>query len=164
MSEAQALAGVAAYWAVMSRENVELVERSYRLLAELREAKPGALEHAFRECFDEGLEVRIPDAYPEGAQVFRGRAGLKRWVDSTREVWDEWRFEPERFVDAGDQVVVLVRVVARGGSSGVSLDRETAHLWTLQEGRVTRCEVYLDRSEALEAVRLREQVPGWSAK
>jgi ketosteroid isomerase-like protein len=77
---------------------------------------------------------------------------------------DEWRFEPERFVDAGDQVVVLVRVVARGGSSGVSLDRETAHLWTLREGRVTRCEVYLDRSEALEAVRLREQVPGCSAK
>jgi ketosteroid isomerase-like protein len=103
--------------------------------------------------------VRIPDAYPEGAQVFRGRAGLKRWVDSTREVWDEWRFEPERFLDAGDQVVVLVRVVARGGSSGVSLDRETAHLWILRDRRATRCEVYLDRSEALEAVE-REQTPG----
>jgi ketosteroid isomerase-like protein len=139
----------------MSREKkLELVQRSYRVLEELREAKPGALERAFREYFDEGLEVRIPDAYPEGAQVFRGREGLKRWVDSTREIWDEWRFEPERFLDAGDRVVVLVRVVARGGSSGVSLDRETAHLWTLRDGRVTRCEVYLDRSEALEAARL----------
>jgi ketosteroid isomerase-like protein len=139
----------------MSREKkLELVQRSYRVLEELREAKSGALERAFRECFDEGLEVRIPDAYPEGAQVFRGREGLKRWVDSTREIWDEWRFEPERFLDAGDRVAVLVRVVARGGSSGVSLDRETAHLWTLRDGRVTRCEVYLDRSEALEAARL----------
>ena len=139
----------------MSREKkLELVQRSYRVLEELREAKPGALDRAFRECFDEGLEVRIPDAYPEGAQVFRGREGLKRWVDSTREIWDEWRFEPERFLDAGDRVAVLVRVVARGGSSGVSLDRETAHLWTLRDGRVTRCEVYLDRSQALEAARL----------
>ena len=119
----------------MSQENVEIVHRSYRRLEELRDARPGALERAFRECFDEGLEVCIPDAYPEGAQVFRGRGGLKRWVDSTREVWDEWRFEPERFLDAGDQVVVLVRVVARGGSSGVSLDRETAHLWTLRDRR-----------------------------
>jgi ketosteroid isomerase-like protein len=144
----------------MSRQNVDLVRRSYRLLGELREAKPCALEHAFQECFDEGLEVRIPDAYPEGAQVFRGREGLKRWVASTREIWDEWRFEPERFLDAGDQVVVLVRVVARGGSSGVSLDRETAHLWTLRDRRVTRCEVFLDRSEALEAVGPRAQVPG----
>ena len=144
----------------MSQDNVELVRRSYRLLAELREAKPGALERAFGNYFDERVEVRIPDAYPEGAQVFVGRQGLKRWVDSTREIWDEWRFEPERFIDAGDTVAVLVRVVARGGSSGVSLDRETAHLWTVRDGRVTRCEVYLDRSKALEAVKLREQAPG----
>jgi ketosteroid isomerase-like protein len=144
----------------MSRENVELVQRSYRLLEELREARPYALERSFRDCFDERLEVRIPDAYPEGAQVFRGREGLKRWVDSTKEVWDEWRFERERFIDAGDQVVVLVRVVARGGSSGVSLVRETAHLWTLRDRRATRCEVYLDRSEALEAVGLGERASG----
>jgi ketosteroid isomerase-like protein len=143
----------------MAPENVELVERSYELLAELREAKPGTLERAFRECFDEGFEIRIPDAYPEGAQVFRGRAGVMRWVESTREVWDEWRFERERFLDAGDQVVVFIRVVARGGSSGVSLDRRTAHLWTIRDGRLTRCEVYLDRSAALEAVRPREETP-----
>ena len=144
----------------MSQENVELVHRSYRLLEELREAKPYALERSFQQCFHERLEVRIPDAYPEGAQVFRGREGLKRWVASTKEIWDEWRFETERFLDAGDQVVVLVRVVARGGSSGVSLVRETAHLWTLRDRRVTRCEVYLDRSEALDAVGFREQTPG----
>jgi ketosteroid isomerase-like protein len=136
----------------MSGENVQLVQRSYELLAELREAGPGTLERAFRECFDESLEVHIPAAYPEGAQVFRGRRGLKRWVDSTKEVWDEWRFQQERFFDAGDQVVVFVRVVARGGSSGVSLDRKTAHVWTLKDRRVTRCEVYLDRSQALKAV------------
>jgi ketosteroid isomerase-like protein len=132
----------------MSRENVELVHRSYRLLEELREAKRGALVRAFRECFDEGLEVRIPDAYPEGA----GPRRLRRWVVSTREVWDVWRFEPERFLDAGDRVVVLVRVVARGGSSGVSLDRGNRASVDLRDRRVTRCEVYLDRSEALEAV------------
>lgn len=140
----------------MSLENVELVHRSYRMLEELQEAKPHALEHAFRDCFDERVEVRIPDAYPEGAQVFRGREGLTRWVASTKEIWDEWRFEPERFLDAGEQVVAFVRVLARGGSSGVTLDRKTAHVWTLRDRRVTRCEVYLDRSEALEAVGLRE--------
>jgi hypothetical protein len=50
----------------MLRENVELGERSYRLLAELQVAKPGALERSFRECFDEDLAVRVPGAYPEG--------------------------------------------------------------------------------------------------
>ena len=42
----------------------------------------------------------------------------------------------------------------KAGSSGVRLDQETAHVWTLGDGRVIRCEVYLDRSEALEAVGL----------
>jgi hypothetical protein len=31
-----------------------------------------------------------------------------------RDAWAEWRFEPERFIDAGDQVVVFVRVLAKG--------------------------------------------------
>jgi ketosteroid isomerase-like protein len=144
----------------MSIENVELVQRSYRLLAELREGKPFALEQAFRECFDESLEVCIPDAYPEGAQVFRGRDGLKRWIASNKEAWEEWRVEPKRLLDAGDRIVALVHVVARGGSSGISLDRETAHIWTVVEGRVVRCEVYLEPSEALAAVDLHEGTPG----
>ena len=140
----------------MSLDNVELVESSYRLLAELREGTPGTLEHAFGETFDERLEVCIPDAYPEGAQVFRGRDGLQRWIASNKEAWEEWRFEPERFLEAGDQVVVLVHVVARGGASGIHLDRQTGHLWTIADGRVTRCEVYLDPSQAFQAVEVRE--------
>jgi ketosteroid isomerase-like protein len=132
-----------------TQEKLALVERSYRRLQEMRDGSPGAFEDAFREDFGDKLEVCIPGAYPEGAQTFRGRPGLERWIATTREVWEEWRFHPERFIDAGDRVVVLVRVLARGGSSGVTLDRETAHIWTVRDGRVTRCEVYLDRSEAL---------------
>jgi ketosteroid isomerase-like protein len=139
----------------MSQQNVELVQHSYRLLEELQDAKPGALDRTFRDYFHEGFELRPPAIYPEGAQVFLGREGLQRWIAITREIWGEWRFEPERLIDAGDRVVALVRVIARGGVSGVPLDRETAHLWTLGDGRVTRCKVYLDRSEALEVVGLR---------
>jgi uncharacterized protein len=138
------------------QEKLALVERSYYWLQALRDAEPGALEDAFRECFDEKLEVCIPGAYPEGAQTFRGRDGLMRWIETTREVWEEWRFEVQRLLDAGDLVVVMIRVLARGGSSGVTLDRETAHIWTVSDGRVTRCEVYLDRSEALAVAGLQE--------
>jgi ketosteroid isomerase-like protein len=140
--------------AAKTEENLALVERSYHWLQELRAGKPGASEDAFRECFDENLEVCIPEAYPEGGQTFRGPQGLQRWIDTTREVWEEWRFEVERLLDGGDQVVALVRVVARGGASGIDLDRRTAHVWTLEGGRVTRCEVYLDRAEALAAAGL----------
>jgi len=43
-------------------------------------------------------------------------------------------------------------VIAQGHVSGVRLDRETAHIWDMVDDRVTRCEVFLDRSEALRTV------------
>jgi ketosteroid isomerase-like protein len=141
--------------AARSREKLELVRLSYRWLEDLREGKPGAVEDAFRECLHEKVEVCIPEAYPEGGQVFRGRDGLMRWIETTKEIWEEWRFETERFLEAGDdRVVVMIRVLARGGSSGVTLDRRTAHIWTIADGRAARCEVFLDRAEALAAAGL----------
>jgi ketosteroid isomerase-like protein len=132
-------------------DTVDLVRRTYRAIEDLFGDRPGALDDAFRNTLDERFELLLPATYPEGARVMAGRDGLKRWVATTQEIWDEWRFEPETFIPAGDQVVALVRVVARGALSGVPLVRETAHLWTVELGRVTRCEVYLDRAKALEA-------------
>lgn len=134
---------------------VELVRRSYRMLEDLRKAPDGPAERLLLELVHERFELHLPPVYPD-TQVFRGPDGLKRWVVRTREVWGEWRFQVERFIDMGERVVVLVHLVAEGGQSGVRLERDTAHVWTLADGKVTRCEVYLDRSEALEALGLKE--------
>jgi ketosteroid isomerase-like protein len=138
-----------------STRDVATVNRSYRMLEMLRRDSEGAADRLVRELVDEGFELRLPESYPEGAQVFRGRDGLKRWTAKTREIWDEWRFEPEQFIQADDGLVlVLVHLVAEGCLSGVRLERDTAHVWALEDGKVTRCEVYLDRAEALDALGL----------
>jgi ketosteroid isomerase-like protein len=137
------------------RETVQiaLVRDAYQFIEDIQEDRRHDFDDAYLEWFDERFELLPPPTYPEGAQVFRGRAGLKRWIAITKEIWDEWRLRAERFVVAGDQVVVLVRVIAQGHVSGVRLDRETAHIWDIADGRVTRCEVFLDRSEALRTVK-----------
>jgi len=134
--------------------NVDLVRRSYRMLADLRRDPDGPANELLRDLVDERFELHLPATYPEGEQVFRGRNGLKRWTAVTKEVWDEWRFEVERLLDAGECVVALVHVVAEGGLSGVHLERDTAHVWTLADGKVTRCDVFLERAEALDALGL----------
>jgi ketosteroid isomerase-like protein len=133
---------------------IELVRDAYRFIEDIQESRRHDFDDAYGEWFDESFELLPPPSYPEGAQVFRGRSGLRRWIAVTQEIWDEWRLMPERFLVAGDQVVVLVRVIAEGHLSGVRLDRETAHIWDIANGRVTRCEVFLDRSKALRTVGL----------
>lgn len=135
---------------------IELVRDAYRFIEDIQEGRRHDFDDAYGEWFDESFELLPPPSYPEGAQVFRGRSGLKRWIAVTQEIWDEWRLTAERFLVAGDQVVVLVRVIAEGHLSGVRLDRETAHIWNIADGRVTRCEVFLDRSKALRTVGIQE--------
>jgi ketosteroid isomerase-like protein len=71
-----------------------------------------------------------------------------------RDAWAEWRFEPERFIEAGDQVVVFLRVVAEGRASGVPIELPDAHVVTPRDDRLASTCVYRDRSEALEAAGL----------
>ena len=132
----------------------ELVADAYRFIEDIQVGRRHDYEDGYPESFAETFELLLPPGYPEGEQVFRGRAGLKRWIESIQEIWDEWRMEQERSIPAGEQVVVLVRIVARGHLSGVGVDRETAHIWSVADDRVTRCEVYFDRAEALDEMGL----------
>lgn len=133
----------------MSRENVEIVRRVYELF-ERRD-----IEGLFALAADD-FELRLPDVYPEGSETYRGRDGAQRWLAMVQDIWGEWRFDLERLIDADEQVVALVRIVAEGGASGVPVDREVAHVWSVRDGKASRASVHLDRSEALEAAGLRE--------
>ena len=128
---------------------VDLVRDAYGFIDDVQHERRDDYELGFAERFADTFELQLPPSYPEGEQVFRGSEGLKRWIEGVREIWDEWRMEPERFIPDGDRVVVLIRIVARGDLSGIELDRETAHVWSVADGRVTRCEVHFERSEVL---------------
>ncbi len=134
----------------MSQENVEVVRKLYELFAS-RDVAAAFPDHA-----DPNLELRVPPLYPDTPEVFRGREGVESWIQMIDDAWAEWRFEPERYLDAGSIVVVLAQLIAEGESSGIHLEREVAHVWTLDNGRATSIRVYLDPAEALEAAGLRE--------
>jgi ketosteroid isomerase-like protein len=138
--------------------NIELVRRWYAFLPSLGGTDPNDdsafLDRAFRDYLDAEYELRLPGGYPEGEPVFRGREGVAQLAATLRDAWAEWRFEAERFIEAGDKVVVFVRVVAEGSTSRVPIELPDAHVVTLRDGRLTSTCVYRDRSEALEAVGL----------
>src|SRR4029453_14427316 len=138
----------------MSR-NVDIVRELYDL-GSLLEAEPEVVNRLGREYADDEFELHLPADYPEGEQVFRGREGMNALTAALRELWSEWRFFSEGFLDAGDHVLVFALLVARGHESGVPIELETTHVWTFRGGRATAVRVYRDRAEGLEAVGLRE--------
>jgi ketosteroid isomerase-like protein len=125
----------------MSDENLELVRAIYRLWDE-----GGSTSH----LIDPDLEyVNPPYAVESGTRRDR------RTLTKIREVYPDFRVEPERFVDAGEEIVVIG--TARGTSaSGVEAQWRQGYVWTVRDGRAVRFRWFNRPSEALEAVGLAE--------
>jgi ketosteroid isomerase-like protein len=134
----------------VSAEHVEVARKLYELFAR-RE-----IEAAFPDYAHPDFDLRVPPIYPDAPEVFRGPKGVEDWIAMIDEAWAEWRFEPERYLEVGSTVVVLVRLVAEGAASGIHLEREVAHLWAFDKGRAKSIRVHLNRAEALEAAGFRE--------
>jgi ketosteroid isomerase-like protein len=116
----------------MSQENVEIVRKSFEAwLGRDRETTaqlvdPGAEFHGTVGGLEEG---RIAHGLPQAEQTFDAE---------DLEAWEERRLEAEEFIDAGDDVVVLLHEYRRGRSSGVELETETAVVVAVSGGRVVR--------------------------
>ena len=134
----------------MSEENVEVVRRAVELIRPFDESFRGS--RVGTNLLDPAFEVHDHDSPDQ--DVLKGHAGFLRWIDD----WDamEWTLEPEEFIDAGERVVVLARLSARGRASGVSLERHDGMVWTVRGGKAVRVDYFNNPTEALEAAGLRE--------
>ena len=128
----------------MSSENVDSVRRGFELL------RDQGLE-AMLEFVDPEFEVTTPPELTVEPATYRGHDGLRRYFESFYEVMEEIRYEPEDFIAAGDQVVVPVRLVARGRGTGIEADQHVVMVCTLRDGRILRIDLYPTREEAFAA-------------
>jgi ketosteroid isomerase-like protein len=100
--------------------------------------------------------IELFDA-PEGPEpdVHHGHSGFIDNVGNIAEAFEDYRVEPERFVDAGDKLLVEIRQVGRGRTSGIEMEERMFHVWTLRDEKGVRLDVYRDRDQALAAAGLR---------
>jgi ketosteroid isomerase-like protein len=89
--------------------------------------------------------------------IYRGFDGFRDWVAVVDETWDDFRSEPEEFVEVGDALVTAVRVSGTGRASGVQTEMLIFGVWRFRQGKVARYTGgYRDRDDALEAAGLGE--------
>ena len=134
----------------MSQENVEVVREAF-------EAFLGEDREKTAQLVDPEVEFHGTVGGLQEGQTAHGQSQIDQTFEAEDlEAWEERRLEAEGFIDAGDNVVVLLHEYRRGKGSGVELETDTAVVVAVREGRVVRIQGYMDRAAALEAAGLSE--------
>ena len=132
----------------MSQENVEVVRRS------LDAFQRGDFDAAM-EALDPRIEYDLTH-FPDG-KVYLGHDGVREAFRIWLGTWEDYRQEVAEVIDLGeDEVVVVLREFGRGKGSGIEVERPTAGVWTLRDGKAVRIRFYAGKADALEAAGLRE--------
>ena len=97
----------------MASDNVERVRRYYE---DWNGGDTDAVIAAFAPDVEWHGHPRLPEPGP-----YRQRSDVERWMGQFREAWGEVVARPVELLDAGDGVVALVHMTARGRGSGVEV-------------------------------------------
>jgi ketosteroid isomerase-like protein len=130
----------------MSAENVETVRR-------LVEAFNDRDLDALLAAIDPDAELQTLRAELEG-RSYRGHEGMRRLLADFDQDWEYVRVEAEELRDAGDEVVVLGRLHARGRTSHIDLDVPMGFLWRFRDGKAVYGKTFSERADALRAAGL----------
>jgi uncharacterized protein len=115
-----------------------------------------------RDDVDSAVELCDPDVRvwlnPDvvGALSPRGHKEVANYLRGWFESWDMYVPRPQEFIDAGDQVVVMVELRARGKGSRFEIEEEMADVFTLDDGNIVQLRLYVDRNVALESAGMGE--------
>jgi ketosteroid isomerase-like protein len=134
----------------MSQENVEALRRLYGEWAK------GNL-WALRDIADPNIEWEWSPKLASlsgGPRIYRGLDEIGAATLEFLAAWDRYWMTAEDFIEAGDKIVVLMRVHARAASTDSTLEQRSTAVWTLRNGRAMRVRYYDDRAEALKAAGL----------
>jgi ketosteroid isomerase-like protein len=127
----------------MSRENVDIARRAWE--AGTRSPPDWV---ALDALYDPDHVLQSDWGVIE-AKAYRGADGFLRYLADMDEAFSEWRHE---FVDANEagpaQVVVSLRLVAKGRLSESPVEQRFAVLLTLRNGRIISTTTFIDEHAA----------------
>jgi ketosteroid isomerase-like protein len=127
----------------MSQQNVELVRRLFD--------RWNGGERGFS---DEEVDASVQVLSRFQTEPYRGRDGLRRWMQEIDDHFSGWRLVVDDWREAGDQVVGLGRVRLRGEASGVEFDQPMGWLIVVKDGKLLSIQTFPDPRQALEAAGL----------
>jgi ketosteroid isomerase-like protein len=132
----------------MSQENVEIAKRMVEIWNLGDVEGVGALMSLDVECFPAEGELT--------PKRFRGREAFVAHAKDWLEDFNEYVLVPSEYLDVGDCVIIVGRVVGRGRGSGAEVSGDDAWLYRFRNGQIIEYRECGTKENALEAAGLRE--------
>src|SRR3954447_9646708 len=133
----------------MSQENVDIVAGTIAAF------NRGDLD-AGSDYWSDDLDYRAAQGAPDDPRPIHGKEAMRAYVEDWLDTFEDFRGEVIELIDAGDDVIVVMRIGGRAKLSGVETDLTFAAIYTIRDGKIARGREYWTREEALEAAGLRE--------
>jgi ketosteroid isomerase-like protein len=133
----------------MSQENVEVIIRAM-------EAYRAGGFPAGRDFLHPDFEMVRSGIHFTESGTYRGLEAASKSMLDYIGAFEDYRAEPEEFIDAGDHVVVAQTEVGRARTSSVELSERWYAVFTLRDGKILRLQWFDERGHALEAAGLRQ--------
>ena len=103
----------------------------------------------FMRIFAPDIERVEPEGFPTSG-TFRGIDAVTAQFAQARSTWAEGSCEPERFLVAGDKVIVFVHVRVRLKDRSDWIDARVADGYAWRNGKAIQFRTFVDKQAALE--------------
>jgi ketosteroid isomerase-like protein len=125
-------------------------ETAAPMLSAIEAFNQGGVESALA-FLDPEIEWRAPPEWLEDP-VYRGHDGIRRLAAYWTELFDQYRLELVRIVEAGDdKVVILLNQLGQIRGSGDRIEGPIGYVAEVRGGLVTRVDIYFSWERTLEA-------------
>ena len=107
-------------------------------------------------AFHPAVRWHIAEDEPD-AHVIEGVQGIVRSLRGWADSFDDFRVEPQRFIDSRDSVVVPVVFRGRARRTAATLEIAETQVYLVQDGRIVEVRVFRRIDDALEAAAMTGQ-------
>ncbi len=125
--------------------NVNLIKNLYQAFA------AGDIP-AVLQSFDENIEWTEAEGFPYGGTYRGGEAILDNVFMKLATEWNDFKAEPDEFLDAGERIVALGNYSGSYKATVKSMNVPFAHVWALKDGKIIKFVQYTDTLKVSEVL------------
>lgn len=118
-----------------NQSNVEILDEMYHAAED-----PAA---ATAKIMDPDIEWHEPEGLPIGG-TYHGPEAVGEALGSLMSAFEEASFEPERYVEDGETVIVFGTFTGTHGGTGKSVGIPLVHVWEFKNGKAVEFRRYTD--------------------